>query len=181
MRSKDTRRGARKGVFLLAVTGGVALCLLASACGSGSSHKPSSAGSAYTQAVKFAQCMRANGATNWPDPSSNGRPPALNQIDPNSPTFQTAYTTCRKDAPSGQPGPPAPTAAQLRAALTFARCMRSHGFPEFPDPLATYGPGLTMGKGEYFPLNSTTDFQSPSPAFRHAAKACGVQVPSGSP
>ena len=79
-RSKDTRRETRKGVFLVVATGSVALSLLASACGSGSSPKPGSSGSAYTQAVKFAQCMRANGETNWPDPSQQ-RTPAITQPD----------------------------------------------------------------------------------------------------
>ncbi len=125
--------------------------------------------------------MRSNGMTNYPDPTGNGRSRSLNQINPNSLTFQTAYTACRKDLTSGQVGPPAPTAAQLRFALVFARCMRTHELPQFPDPLTTYGPGLTLGKGEYFPLNSATDFQSPSPAFRRAAKACGVQLPAGAP
>jgi hypothetical protein len=123
--------------------------------------------------------MRSNGVTKFPDPGISGRPPSLNRIDPNSPTFQTAYTACRRHLTSGQAGPPAPTAVQLRVALAFARCMRTYGFPQFPDPLTTYGPGLTLGKGEYFPLNSTTDFQSPSQAFRRAARLCGVQLPSG--
>jgi hypothetical protein len=76
--------------------------------------------------------MRSNGVTDFPDPSSNGRPQSLNKIDANSATFQTAYTTCRNDAPSGQGGPPAPSPAQLRFALAFARCMRKHGFSQFP-------------------------------------------------
>jgi hypothetical protein len=178
MRSKGKRRTTRKGAFLLAATGGIiVLSSLASACGSGSPSQPSNAGTTSTQAVKFAQCMRANGVTNWPDPSSNGRTQSLNRIDANSPTFERAYTACRMDAPSGQPGPPAPTAAQLRSALTFARCMRKHGFPQFPDPLTTYGPGFTLARGEYFPNNSTTELNTP--AFRQAAKTCGVQLPSG--
>jgi hypothetical protein len=179
-RSKDARRARRTGIVLLAAAGGIVLSLLASACGGASPPKPGSTGTTDTQAVKFAQCMRSNGVTNWPDPSRSGRAPSLNQIDANSPAFERAYAACRKDAPSGQPGgPAAPTAVQLRFALTFARCMRTHGFPQFPDPLTTYGPGLTLGKGEYFPLNNTTDFQTPSPAFRQAAKTCGVQLPSG--
>jgi hypothetical protein len=167
----------RKGVFLLVATGAIVLPLLASACGSGSPSRPSSAGTAYTQVVKFSQCMRANGVTNWPDPSSNGRTPSLNQIDPSSPAFERAYTACRKDSPSGLPGPPTPTAAQLRFALAFAHCLRKHGFPQFPDPLATYGPGFMLGRGEYFPNVSTTELESP--AFTQAAKACGVQPFSG--
>lgn len=121
--------------------------------------------------------MRSNGVTNYRDPSSSGRNQPLNQIDASSSRFETAYTACRKDLTSGQVGPPPPTAAQLRFALVFASCMRIHGFPQFPDPLTTYGPGLTLGTGEYFPLNSTTDFHSPSRAFRRAATACGVQLP----
>jgi hypothetical protein len=121
--------------------------------------------------------MRSNGVTNYPDPSNNGRPRSTNQIDPNSPTFQTAYNACRKHVPSGQAGPPAPTAAQLRAALAFAQCIRKHGFPQFPDPLAT-APGarayFTVGNREYFPAISMSELQSA--AFRQAAKACGVQL-----
>jgi hypothetical protein len=153
------------------------------ACGSSSkpsrSSTPGSGSPALTQAVKFAQCMRANGATKWPDPSSSGHSPSLSQIDPNLPTFQTAYTACRMDLPSGQVGPPVPTAAQLRFALAFARCVRKHGFPQFPDPLTTYATGFTLGRGEYFPPVSTNELQSP--AFTHAAKTCGVLPFSGSP
>jgi len=36
--------------------------------------------------------------------------------------------------------------------------MRKHGFPQFPDPLTTYGPGFTLGREEYFPDISTTEF-----------------------
>ena len=48
----------------------------------------------YRQDVNFAQCMRANGITNWPDPSSSGHTQSLNQIDPNSPAFQAAAKDC---------------------------------------------------------------------------------------
>ena len=115
--------------------------------------KPNSSGSADTQALKFAQCMRANGVTGYPDPTSNGRPQSLNQIDSNSPTSQTAYKVCQKYAPNGESGPPVPSAAQLRRALVFAQCMRAHGFPQFPDPLTTAPdqPNLTLGQGDLFP------------------------------
>ena len=153
------------------------------ACGSPPkpSNSPTSSGpgSALRQAVKFAECMRSNGELNYADPSSSGHTRLLNQIDPNSATFRTAYAACRKDLTSGAVGPPAPSVAQLRFALTFARCVRKHGFPQFPDPLTTYGPGFTLGQGMYFPDNSTYHVQAP--VFVHAAKACGVQLPSGGP
>jgi hypothetical protein len=153
----------------------LAVCAIAlAACGSSS--KPGSSGAANTQAVKYAECMRANGTPNFPDPGSNGRLP-----NPFSPAFRAAENACAKLQPVGMHlgGPAAPTAAELRAALTFTRCMRAHGLEHFPDPLATYGPGLTLGRGEYFPLTSSTEVQSP--AFRHAAKACGLEVPAGPP
>jgi hypothetical protein len=82
---------------------------------------------------------------------------------------------------SGPPGihaPPEPSAAELRAALAFTRCMRAYGFSQFPDPLTTVADvaSLTVGPGEYFPLNSPGEVQSP--AFRQTGKACGVHLPS---
>ena len=121
--------------------------------------------------------MRSNGVTNYPDPGSSGRPPSLNQIDPNSPAFQRAFTACQKYGSIGGVGPPAPSAAQLRFALAFAQCVRKHGFPQFPDPLTMYvlnPPIFTLGRGMYFPVNGT--YHVVSSAFMRAAKACGVQL-----
>jgi hypothetical protein len=183
MKIDDALRVRRTCLLATLVVCSIALAACGSSPNPGSSSTPTASGSAQTQAVKFAQCMRSNGVTNYPDPSSSGRPQSLNQIDPNSPEFQTAYTACRKDLTSGGVGPPAPTAAQLRFALAFAQCMRKNGFPPFPDPLTTAPeqPNFSLGRGEYFPLNSTTDWQTPSPAFKQAAKDCGVQLPSGLP
>jgi len=148
----------------------LAVCAVVSAA-CGSSRKPSSSGSADTQAVKYADCMRANGTPNFPDPGSNGRLP-----NPFLPAVRTAERAGARLQPVGLHlgGPPAPTAGELRAALTFTRCMRAHGPSHFPDPLTTYGPGLTLGLGESFPDTSPGEVQSP--AFRHAATACGLQL-----
>lgn len=159
----------------------LAVCFIAvAACGSSSkprsSSTPSGSGSAGAQAVRFAQCMRSNGVQNYPDPSS-GRRQSIDRIDPNSPAFQTADRACRKYAPNGYGGPPAPSAAQLRFALAFAHCMRAHGLSQFPDPLGTApdGPNFTLGRGEYFPNIGTSELQSP--AFKQAATACGSPPP----
>ena len=146
------------------------------ACGSAS--KPNSTVPADTQALTYANCMRANGTPNFPDPGSNGALP-----NPALPAFQAAKKACAKLQPAALHlhGPPEPSAAELRAALTFARCMRKHEVSQFPDPLTTVSlvPTLTLGPGEYFPAPGPTEFQSP--AFRHAAKACGLQLPAGPP
>jgi hypothetical protein len=143
----------------------------------GSSSKPGSSGSADTQAVKYADCMRANGMSNFPDPGSNGALP-----NPALPAFRAAEKACAKLQPVGMHlgGPPAPSAGELRAARAFAQCMRAHGLSHFPDPLTTYGPGLTLGRGEYFPAPGPAEVFR-SPAFRQAAKACGLQLPAGPP
>ena len=166
---RQHRRRRRRVVYTLAIfAAGVAATV---ALGATYGHWLSS----YTQDVNFAQCMRSNGVPNFRDPSSNNGPLSANQIDPNSSAFLAAYKACQKYGPSGHAGPPAPTAAQLRAALGFAQCMRTHRFPQFPDPLTTYGPGFTLGRGMYFPVNGT--YHVTSPAFRQAAKACGVLLP----
>ena len=156
----------------------LAVCSIAfAACGVSS--PPSSPGSVSSQALKFARCMRSNGVTDYPDPGNSGSQKSISQIVVNSPALRSAYDACRKDARGGQPGPPPPTTAQLRAALAFAQCVRNHGLSDFPDPLASYGPGFTLGTGEYFPMISTTEIQSP--AFTRAAKVCGVHLPAGPP
>jgi hypothetical protein len=160
------------------------LCLLAAGCGGSSGGHVAQVDSTTTGtrpaaagALGFANCMRANGLAGYPDPSGGGRPQSLGGIDPNSPTFQTAYEACRTDLAADGVGPPPPSAGELRFALVFARCLRKHGFPQFPDPLTTYGEGFMLGRGMYFPDSST--YRVESSAFVHAARACGVQLPSG--
>lgn len=48
------------------------------------------------QGVKFAECMRANGFPNWPDPTGQETDLQGTGIDPNSPAVQNAWNTCDK-------------------------------------------------------------------------------------
>ena len=172
---KTTRYTVQRAMPPARLLAALAVCAIAlAACGSAS--KPGGSGSAYAQALRYADCMRANGTPNFPDPGSNGALP-----NPALPAFRAAVKACAKLQPVGLHlgGPAAPSAAELHAARAFARCMRKNGFSQFPDPLTTYAPGFTLGRGEYFPDISTTELASP--AFRQAAKACGVQLPTGPP
>jgi hypothetical protein len=86
--------------------------------------------------VKFAQCMRAHGIKHFPDPvnggfSFSGVGPA--RVDPSSPAFQAAKAACISIVP-GLAQRSAVTAQDLAAGVKLAACMRSHGFPGFPDP-----------------------------------------------
>ena len=76
--------------------------------------------------------------------------------------------------PGGGAGPRKPTKAQFVAALAFARCMRTHGLPHFPDPLASFpggsGPIISL-RGMMF--QPGPDLDPRSPAFQQAASRCG--------
>jgi hypothetical protein len=70
------------------------------------------------------------------------------------------------------------TAAQARAALRFAQCVRSHGYPDFPDPALSPPKGsvaVLVLRGMVFAFSSA--FNPQSPAFRQAAAHCGLQLP----
>ncbi len=60
------------------------------------------------QMVKNAECMRAHGVTNFPDPTVNVPGMfagfSLKGLDPNSPQFQAAQRACQKLAPFGGGG-----------------------------------------------------------------------------
>ena len=167
----------------LIVLGGAALA------GCGSTGAPSgtvtNAGSPAAkspdEALHFAQCMRAHGVSSFPDPSGGGIrvTPSILQ----SPAFKPAQNACKHYLPNG--GQPPVTAPGSRAAaLAFARCMRTHGLPDFPDPLTSPPSSPPAGAaviielhGMAFELGSGLDPRSP--AFQHAASACGIGLPKG--
>jgi len=124
----------------------VAATVLA-ACGAGSPTSSASAGAptqaqqqqAERAAVSFARCMRAHGVPNIPDPTSPQEFKSSVAGKQHLPAFQSAATACRHLLGGG--GPPQQSAARTHelivAGLAFARCLRSHGFPNFPDPSNT--------------------------------------------
>ena len=125
----------------------VAVAMVLAACGSGAARSSDSSSAARppTQAqeqqfqrdsVEFAGCVRDHGVANFPDPTSPREFKSSMGAMSGSPAFQSAATACRHLLPGGG-GPsqnPPRSPAQVAAALAFARCLRSHGFPDFPDP-----------------------------------------------
>jgi hypothetical protein len=59
-------------------------------------------------ALKYAQCMRAHGIKDFPDPGSGGRISIQggpgSDLDPNSPTFQAAQNSCQHLLPGANGG-----------------------------------------------------------------------------
>jgi hypothetical protein len=149
--------------ILAAAIAGIAV--LAAACGSGS---PSGAGSGsgqapYQQALDYAHCMRAHGDPGFPDPNSQGLFPR-----PAGPRYQPASRACGHLLPS-QPLTVAQKQEHVRQALRFAACMRSHGYPNYPDPIVTNG-GAAVGL-------SFGGIDQRSPQFHVAVQACHTLEP----
>jgi hypothetical protein len=123
-------------------------------------------------AVRFAQCMRSHGVPNFPAPTSAQEFKLYIASSEGSLAFQSAETACRHVLPGG--GPPSQSAtqrqAQTVAGLAFARCLRSHGFPNFPDPTSS-------GQITHEML-ANAGIDPRQPAVLHAADTC-VSVTHG--
>lgn len=163
----------RVGCALVAIGCG----LVVAGCGfTGNSSEAASSGGPPSSAVassflKFASCMRSHGVSNFPDPTPGHGVQIGPGIDPSSPAFGSAQKTCSKLLPGGGPGSaPPPSASDTRAALAWARCVRKHGVPNFPDPSASAHAGLVF-RGVVFPVGP--EFNLQTPAFKQAQAACG--------
>lgn len=148
---------------LPAVALGSVGCFRAIAACGGSSPKPHVASSG--QALKFANCMRAHGVSNYPDPTSGGGVSLPPGVDPSSPAFKSAQRACAGSAPNIS-APPALSEATRRKLLKLSQCMRTHGQPNLPDPSTTSSATLVRAR--------TSGIDPQSPAFKHAATACGA-------
>jgi hypothetical protein len=121
---------------------------------------------------QLAHCIRSHGMPGWPDPIINPltSAPDWPQSAPRLPASieQACQSVASRLPPDAQQSQP-PTPASMQALVRFARCMRSHGVPAWPDPNAL---------GE-FPM--TTQMASQFKAVdRPATGACIHDVPGGS-
>jgi hypothetical protein len=126
-------------------------------------------GASREQALKFAQCMRSHGVPSFPDPSSDGSF-SFSGNPKSMAGFATARQACSKLLPKGKPPSPAQQAEMRRQALQFSACMRSHGFPQFPDPTFSNG-GMSIR------LNKAAGMDPGSPRFQQAQEACKSFLP----
>src|SRR3954453_15966277 len=87
-------------VVLFASAAAAAAAAAAAGCGGGGGNNSNDAASASANAVKFSQCMRQHGISDFPDPDSQGRMQIRvtpgSDMDPNNPQFKTAQTACVK-------------------------------------------------------------------------------------
>jgi len=179
--------------ILTPATGLLLAAALLAGCGgsnnhNGSSTNASSSGSNASSALKFAQCMRANGVPSFPDQPSNGGPlgiqggpngtATINGVTVPQATLQAAMHKCQSVVPHGPPLSSAQIAQIRQGALRMAQCMRSHGVTNFPDPQVSAAPGghgigirigvAQNGSGSSAQKQNLTQ----SPAFESAQKIC---------
>ena len=84
------------------------------------------------KAVKFAECMRENGVSDFPDPNASGE--FVYGVSVTPAVFQKAVVACKDLQPPGslsaERGP-----EQQKEGLKFAQCIRENGVKDFPDPV----------------------------------------------
>jgi hypothetical protein len=146
---------------------------VASLTGSGSGGGPTttvSKADATKLYANWAACMRQHGV-NMADPTFNGQGEvSINASGGDKTTFEAANTACqslhdaarRASGGSGKPDQkPDPT-----KMVNFAKCMRAHGLPDFPDPSPNGGLQIQVQAGQ------KSDLDPSSPTFQNAQKAC---------
>jgi len=142
---------ARTAAAIIATT---ALALLAACSGSppstSSGGSPKAGDSASSpSAVAYSACIRSHGVPNYPDPNSGDQLPKTDaqRLGVSSSQYQAAQQACQHLLPTGgsiqqqnyqcmsnSDCPPALVQQMMAGDLKLARCMRSHGVLNFPDP-----------------------------------------------
>jgi hypothetical protein len=154
-------------ITLAAITCAMAIA----ACGSSKSSSPTSRSSSPQLAL--AECMRAHGVPNFPDPTMGsggegfailkhpGSPLTVDGIAFSGPAFKAAAKTCQL---GGGGTRPRISESQKLALLQFSQCMREHGVPNYPDPKFPPGYGIEVPTVPGLSLNS--------PAVKNASATC---------
>jgi hypothetical protein len=115
---------------------------------------------------ELVRCARANGMPNLPDPQidSNGRASFPNGTPNATASVRRACQSIYdRLPPSARDEEETRPPADMQALLRYARCMREHGVPDFPDPDAEGNFRAPAGGGGPSPK---------SPTFQRALQAC---------
>lgn len=112
--------------------------------------------------LHYTACMRAHGLPKFPDPLPSGGFPR-GSLPKHAAAWQTAQAACRAVADmAGMITQRGASSRQLTSdLLRYARCMRSHGEPGFPDPT-----------GDAFAASASHPIDPNSVAFKGADRKC---------
>ena len=157
----SSEQARRAGVLAGALAGTV---LLAAACGSSPAAVTGLAN--YQKAVAYAQCMRAHGVPDYPDPNSQGVfiSTKANRGDFGGPRAASANASCQHLLPNGGQLTPPQQQKLTSQGLKHAACMRTHGITNFSDP--SRGDGFNLGEMKSLGIDIS------SPQFKSAQQAC---------
>jgi hypothetical protein len=105
----------------------------------GCSNEPAENAADPGPGMKFAECMRDNGITEFPDPPASGDltiDGVVNgsSLDPSAPEWEKAIRACKDLQPPGFMGDQDVSDSEQETRLEFAQCMRDNGVEDFPDP-----------------------------------------------
>jgi hypothetical protein len=161
---------SRGGLRGAAAVAGIAFT--AAGCGGSRASAPSAQPGQLTaqKLAVFARCMRGHGQ---PDFSFTRAPtnsslsyielgPWIAQVNPGA-QLNSALQACSHSLGLPKGPPPALTAAQVRS-LVRAACMRTHGYPDYPDP--------DIQDGRLVPQALQTSIDTSSPQFQAALQTC---------
>jgi hypothetical protein len=191
-RNRPGRSGPRRALALAALA---ATAVVVAAC-AGNSPSGATGSPQYSKALAFSKCMRSHGALGFPDPTSQGTI-TVTQALLNNPQIQAAAPSCKNLLPRGAVQLPAALQRKLvTQALQYAACMRSHGVPNFPDPIvhgdtiafrvaAAAGAPAPQPSAGAAPQSSAGSGPKPSaggppampPQFQAAQRACQKLLP----
>jgi len=181
--SDTTGRWCRARVRRAGVLGvAVGLALLTAACSGGTSSagNASSTGtggalSAYvSDKLGLARCLRAHGVPDYPDPNAAGQEPPRSKQLISAPQGRAAVSACSYWGSRIHNDVAAQNQAVLAEYVRFAQCMRSHGLPDFPDPV------YAEGRVEFVLSASQDGFDPHSPQVLAKAGECESVLPPGS-
>jgi hypothetical protein len=165
-RNDDTGgRGRRRAAPCAVALAGLALLL--GACGGGGS-SAGGGSTPYQQALSYAQCMRSHAEPGFPDPDSQGLFQNLGPVDVRSPQYLSATKACGHLLPADHVSA-AQRQQDLDRQLKYAGCMRSHGFPNTPDPVLMPN-GNMEGAGSGGAAGPGADTNSPQ--YNSAQRTC---------
>jgi hypothetical protein len=135
---KPTIMRCRGPAILTTVVAAGALSLLVAGCGGGSPTSAASAATTQNGALAYSRCVRSHGVPRFPDPNNNEVIPKQTppQLGVSGFQLQAAQRACTRLLPRRMRAGEAQVENPQRftSLLAFARCMRHHGIPNFPDP-----------------------------------------------
>jgi hypothetical protein len=165
------------------------MIMFAAACSSNpSAPAPDHPASGSTaSAVGYSACLRSHGVRAFPDPGSGGQVPktSARQLGVSDQQLEAAQSACRQLYPTqGGRGHgaadgsfreceetgdcPQPLVEQAMTQLRrFARCMRSHRLPRFPDPVVD-----SEGRPEFYIRPWKDGIDPDSARFANTEQAC---------